>query len=58
MEELRIDLSSPSGVFFPGQLVAGNVNIRLKDSIKARYVSVSIIGKAKTKWVVYKSRTE
>ncbi|KAI6215068.1 hypothetical protein M3Y94_00341600 [Aphelenchoides besseyi] len=53
MVEMRIDFDSQRGVYFPGQMVTGTVHIRSKEEIKARSVTVSIVGKAKTQWTVW-----
>lgn len=56
MESFRIELDSPTGVHFPGQIVNGRVVIQLKDQIKARAVFVHVLGKAKTSWTVWERR--
>lgn len=56
MESFRVELDSPSGVHFPGQLISGRVVIHLKDQIKARAVLIHVLGKAKTSWTVWERR--
>ncbi|KAI1696072.1 arrestin domain-containing protein 17 [Ditylenchus destructor] len=58
METFRIELESPSGVLFPGQVVQGRVYIHLREQIKARAVLLHVVGKAKTSWTVWERRTD
>ncbi|KAH7704203.1 Protein ARRD-7 [Aphelenchoides avenae] len=51
-EDFRVELASPHGVFYPGQLVQGQVIIRIAEPKKARSVVVHVSGKAKTHWTV------
>ncbi|KAI6176911.1 Arrestin-C domain-containing protein [Aphelenchoides bicaudatus] len=57
MTDLYVELANPNAVYFPGNVVNGNVFIRLKEPMKARCVTASIMGKARTHWTCWEERS-
>uniref|UniRef100_A0A915CXT5 Arrestin C-terminal-like domain-containing protein n=1 Tax=Ditylenchus dipsaci TaxID=166011 RepID=A0A915CXT5_9BILA len=51
VESFEIELTSSTGVFFPGQLVEGHVYCVTRERMKARAIVVCIIGRGKVQWI-------
>uniref|UniRef100_A0A0K0EDP9 Arrestin_C domain-containing protein n=1 Tax=Strongyloides stercoralis TaxID=6248 RepID=A0A0K0EDP9_STRER len=58
LEDCYIEVDSSNSCYRAGEIIRGNFKIILKEPLKVKFISVSLLGKAKTSWHVWETRTQ